>query len=281
MKTISAKILADTISPAGDRITTMELCYPRIPVHSQLMAYRLFARNARSSRAVPTATLLREVRDNPALPIFWGENQRGMVARSELSHRRAAIARAIVGVTRFPNLLAAQALAKLGLHKQTANRILEPWMWIHTVFTASYQSFGARPWENLFSQRIHEDAQPEFCELATLMRDALEDSIPEIGTVHLPYVNAVADLGLEDAIKVSAARCARVSYKPFGGVAEDIGADLRLAAKLLGARPAHLSPFEHPCTAFPGQCGPFYGWQSARSLLESPKGREPIGETYE
>src|SRR5271154_6789375 len=81
----SAKILADSISPAGRRLTTWELTYPRF-VHAELMTHRLFSRNSASSRAIPNEKLRKRVQDDPALPLWWGKNQAGMQAREELSN---------------------------------------------------------------------------------------------------------------------------------------------------------------------------------------------------
>ena len=39
----SAKIIADSVNPVGDRLTTFELCYPRM-VHAELMTHRVFSR---------------------------------------------------------------------------------------------------------------------------------------------------------------------------------------------------------------------------------------------
>jgi len=74
---LSAKILKDSISPEGVRLTTMELVYPRF-IHSELMTHRVFSRNASSSRAIPTKRAIQMIRDHPALPASWRMNQRGM-----------------------------------------------------------------------------------------------------------------------------------------------------------------------------------------------------------
>src|SRR5574343_569748 len=80
---ITAKIIKDSISPVGKRITTFELEYPRF-VHSELMTHRVFSRNAASSRAIPIETMIKQVLENPAMPVWWGKNQAGMQAKEEL-----------------------------------------------------------------------------------------------------------------------------------------------------------------------------------------------------
>ncbi len=81
---ISAKIIADSISPDDVRLTTFELEYPRF-IHAEFMTHRLFSRNAASSRAIPVSKMIDLVETNTAKPIHWGKNQPGMSAKEELS----------------------------------------------------------------------------------------------------------------------------------------------------------------------------------------------------
>ena len=67
---ITAKVICDSISPSGVRLTTMELNYHRF-IHSEFMTHRMFSRNASSSRAIPTTKMLEQIRSNPAMPIHW------------------------------------------------------------------------------------------------------------------------------------------------------------------------------------------------------------------
>ena len=71
---ISAKIIADSVSPAGKRVTTYELNYPRF-VHAEFMTHRLFSRNAASSRAIPVPKMIDNIKANTAMPIpSWGSS---------------------------------------------------------------------------------------------------------------------------------------------------------------------------------------------------------------
>src|SRR3990167_1565104 len=132
--TISATVIADSISDAGIRITTMQLRYPRF-IHAEFMTHRGFSRNASSSRAVPTAKLLEEVRSDAlrAAPIFWGKNQPGMQAAEELSGYQLELAKAEWRSAAFGAAARAESLASLGAHKQIVNRILEPFTHINVV----------------------------------------------------------------------------------------------------------------------------------------------------
>ncbi len=78
-----AVVLADSLSPAGHRLTTFEATYPRI-VHSEMMTHRMLARNSASTRAIPLVTQLRNLLQNPFIPERFGVNQPGMQAFSHL-----------------------------------------------------------------------------------------------------------------------------------------------------------------------------------------------------
>ena len=81
---IKAEIIAHSKSSVnGKEIVTFSLEYPRF-IHSELMTHRLFSRNAASSRAIPVAKMIEQVRNDPAMPVHWGKNQHGMQAKQEL-----------------------------------------------------------------------------------------------------------------------------------------------------------------------------------------------------
>lgn len=254
--TISAKIIADSISTAGKCITTMQLCYPRF-IHAEFMTHRVFSRNASSSRAIPVAKMIEQVRTNPAMPIHWGKNQAGMQANEELAGHELWQVQEVWKNTANIAANYAETMTKLGLHKQVANRILEPFQHIHVVVTST-------EWDNFFELRAHKDAQPEIQELAIQMRNVINASKPtplDEGEWHLPYVTdddwtvvgrllkGMPPQQIVDVLrKVSAARCCRVSYLKHDGSASDIEEDLALCDRLVGAKPLHASPFEHQAT---------------------------------
>lgn len=241
---ISAKIVADSISKHGIRLTTMELNYPRF-IHSEFLTHRVFSRNAASSRAIPIEKMLKQVQENPAMPVHWGKNQPGMQAKEEVENSRDAALEwkrcAIDAVE------SAEWLSHYNLHKQIVNRVLEPFQWIKVIVTAT-------EWDNFFKLRLHPDAQPEMMVLAERMKEAMEDSTPKelaVGEWHAPYYygsftdeKGNSDVGT--ALKCSVARCARVSYLNHDNSTPNIEKDLLLADKLLEA--GHFSPFEHQAT---------------------------------
>lgn len=140
----------------------------------------------------------------------------------------------------------AERLLRLGAHKQWANRVLEPYLYVHGIVTAT-------EWSNFFELRDHKDAQPEIRTLAKAIRSAIDDSTPEVlepGEWHLPFVTDFEKdwLDLETQKKVSVARCARTSYLTHDGNQPTVIKDLSLYQDLVGARPLHASPAEHQAT---------------------------------
>ena len=113
-----ATVICDSISPAGVRITTMELMYPRF-IHGQLLTHRAFSRGSASSRATPTRVLLDEVRKHPVTPTVWRRNQRGMSGGEELPDAEAALAEVEWLAACEYAASAAERIANMGVAKET------------------------------------------------------------------------------------------------------------------------------------------------------------------
>ena len=280
--TIQAKIIEDSISSTGKRITTFQLLYPRF-IHAELLTHRVFSRNASSSRAIPVSKMIQMVRENPAMPIHWGKNQPGMQANEELMLGDRYRAEVLWREAAQKAASVAERMMEMGLHKQVANRILEPFQHISVVLTAT-------DLDNWFELRAHPDAQPEIQALAIEMQKAIAESIPhelDVGEWHLPYVtldernDRFFKNNPELLRQVSAARCCRVSYLRHDGTAASVSDDLALCEKLVGAKPLHASPFEHQATPDyyvkdmeaghwkqPELHGNFTGWCQYRKMIE-------------
>jgi thymidylate synthase ThyX len=233
-----AKIITDSVSPHGVRLTTMEIVIPRI-VLAEFNTHRALSRNSASSRAIPITTMVKRVIDDPYIPEQWGVNGKGMQAHGALEGSDAAQAEDAWLGARDSALAYVRELLVLNVHKQTANRLLEPWMW-HTVIVS------ATEWSNFFHLRCHPAAHPAIRNTAEAMRDAMAASTPrelDFSEWHLPLVDERDNgLRLADKIKMSVARCARVSYLTHDGV-RDAQADIDLHDRLLDG--GHMSPFEH------------------------------------
>lgn len=258
----SCKILADSRHPNGNRLTTMEVRYPRI-IHSELLTHKRSSRNSASSRAIPIAKMLADVDRDPFLPIHWGAAQSGMQAYDEVSPEVQEVAKQKILAHFQQALQLCRELTDLGLAKQVVNRYIEPWMWITVVVSGTTSS-----WANMFALRCHHMAEPHFQKIAKMARAAMKDSTPRLlayGQWHLPYFGFLGDedIAAEDAPKVSAARCARISYLTQAGI-RDVAEDVKLYDRLVAQEPKHASALEHPaeCMQLTG-CGAGVSYEQA------------------
>lgn len=265
---IKAEILLDSVcSFTNKRITTFILTYPRF-IHSELMTHRVFSRNAASSRAIPVKKMIEDIRSEPAMPVFWGKNQAGMQAATELDPLQQEKAKEIWIKACESAIGYAEELMSIGLHKQIANRILEPWFHMRTIMTAT-------EFENFYGLRRHKDAQPEFKVLADKMFEAQMASTPKEmrwADWHLPFVrDDERNMDLDILKKISVARCCRVSYLNVDGSNPDVEKDLALHDKLLES--GHMSPMEHAAQAMPNLdfYGNFSGWKQYRKFIANEK----------
>jgi thymidylate synthase ThyX len=255
----AAQILLDS-TYNNSRLTTFVVTYPRI-VHSEFMTHRVFSRNAASSRAIPFKKMLEQVRTDPFYPVWWGSNQPGMVADREVSN--IGLAKASWTEALDQAIESAQALDKAGLHKQIVNRILEPFSWITVILTGT-------DYDNFFLLRCAKDAQPELRKIALLMKDLYYTNVPIERSLHAPYIQPDEEhLPALDKMKISAARCARVSYLTHEGT-RDVSKDFVLAERLLSSR--HMSPFEHPCVPSDGRNANLTGWKAYRKEIPGEAG---------
>ena len=290
--TIDVKVILDSVAPNGVRLTTFELTYPRF-IHSELMTHRVFSRNAASSRAVPTKKKIERIRQDMAMPVEWGVNQKGMQAAGPLPPEEAALAERLwreagaqalehaeymIGVRchqcgwvfaeadrgKETFTCSCSETVKLDLHKQVANRIIEPWDHITVVLSTTKLANHRKLRTEIDKQTGRPLPDPTYFELATKMHAAADASTPYkvlLHDWHLPYVYrdtlidgvTIRDMSDEDADaingdlsvakKVSVGRCARVSYLRQGQ--GDIEENIKLHDRLLVG---HWAPFEHVAT---------------------------------
>ncbi len=260
--TVTAKVIADSVSEFSPRLLTLELEYPRF-IHAEVMTHRTFSRNASSSRAIPTRRMHRNIRENPALPESFRMNEPGMQGFTVASDEVTAKALYWIDRHREFSIFVAEQLDALGLHKQIVNRYTEPHQHIRVVLTSCQ-------WDNFDWLRQHHMAEPTMCVLAEAIYAARQNSTPKVlkpGEWHLSYItdsdydsaeqmqNRFALDTLEILRRMSAARCARVSYNNFDGKPTSIEADLALFDKLITRQaaadqfdPLHASPVEHQAT---------------------------------
>jgi len=265
---IEVKVIKDSIAKNKVRIVTLQLKFHRY-VLAEFNTHRVFSRNASSSRAIPVKTMLKQVWNDPAMPLRLGSNKPGMQSGESLDGWRASVATTLWKSAAKAACIFAWGMMKVGLHKQWANRVLEPWQYIHVIVTST-------EWDNFFSLRIHEDAQPEIAYLAKLMQSAITDSVPQLlsdAEWHLPYVTS-REAGLypiDVLCKLASARCCRVSYLKHDGSSPPVSDDITLYDRLVGSEPLHASPLEHIATPLADAnawTGNLRGWFQYRKHVE-------------
>lgn len=243
-------------------IRTWELVYPRY-IHSELMTHRVFSRNASSSRATPTSVLIDEVRKNPVFFDSVGANKRGMQAGEEVSDEiRDEFKKEWAQLGRFVAMYVEMWNKKYGIHKQVANRALEPWLPIRTLVTAT--DLG-----NFYSLRLAPDAQPEMQSLAMAMKLSERETDWHTMSVHIPYMEYFEGTRAEQAVR-SVAACARVSVLRNNGRETTYEEDLEFVEGLW--KNGHLSPFEHLAVRQTDgevlRCNLNEPWVNIRTLME-------------
>lgn len=299
-----AEVLADSISPDGVRLTTLQVRYPHA-VHKDMLTHRVFERNFMSFRAYPIEKVVEMVRDNPFVPEEFSARERGMDVGEAIADQEEAVALWLDARDHAVN--SALGLIGLGVNKGHVNVLLQDFAWITGIITAT-------EWSNFWALRAFppEGSKPraEVQRIAGMMHEAMEASAPrrlDYGEPHLPMVRqydrhdaadrassatGTTDYGglvrsAEDTLlRVSTGRVARVSYLTHDGV-RDMDMDVGLHDRLLGN--GHMSPFGHPAWPIPltgpkyveapdprvGRVpargpdwrGPLWGWCSYRSSI--------------
>jgi hypothetical protein len=238
----ACKILADSISPAGHRITSFEATFPRI-VLAEVNTHCALARCSASSRAIPVEDKVAAILRDPFVPEAFKRNRGGMQPGEALEGEADVLARASWHRGMSYAIGEAHTQDEIGVHKQYANRLIEPFSWHTAVITAT-------DWDNFFHLRVNPLAQGEFQTIAKMMLDARDANEPRAlnyGDWHLPYVEAAEAFSLEvegfDPVKVSVARCARVSRERQNDIRSPADEMKMFDERLLAA--GHMSPLEH------------------------------------
>lgn len=285
---VEAEVLLDSISPQGDRLTTVELTLHRAGL-PELNTHRGLSKNSASSRAIPITKTLKKVAEDPALPLVWGSEKKGMQSGPPLTGYDLVEAEGLFERIQEYTVREIRAYVErhpltreddTRLHKSWLNRPLEWFSW-HTVILSGTDAM----WKNFFRLRstyFTDKAWAEIAIPANFIFDAMQNSTPNevnYGEWHTPLIRPEDDFSEyarpDEARKfVSVGRTARVSYLTHAGV-RDIKEDLRLAGDLCVTPPdpIHASPFEHvatPCWPRDGRHpGNFNGWRQLRHWVES------------
>lgn len=283
-----SKIIKDSLNAHNKRrLTTFVVEFPRF-INAEFLRHRALSFSSASSRAIPAKKVIQNIQDNTAIPVYWGKNQKGMQAKEQLqgSERKAAIDAWLDA--RDSAIEHCKRLIDLGVHKQIANRVLEPFQNIKLIVSGT-------EWENFFALRAHPDAQPEFQELAYRMLNQYNNSKPEriepvkyatcsmykawnmsnddtrkemAQHAHIPFGDKMEYITADDKLRVASSRCARISYNTFDGDM-NIEKDLELFERLMSGNPKHASPTEHIAFAIEedANIGNFQGWYQFRKMF--------------
>lgn len=234
MHDIIANVVADT-TYRGRRLLTLVCDYPRF-IHPQVMTYGMIRKSTSSSRAIPVKRQLELSQDDPFIPRKLSRNQPGMGAEHVLDDASYADAAGLIREHYEAARVLAQKLDALGVHKQHANRYLEPWLMARCTMTGAVQAF-----EHLISQRAgpgsEVDVQPEMHELACRIRDAIKESVTRHRQWHVPYCQH--PVPQFDDVCYAIARAARDSYRR-----DDVKPEFMDRLRSLQDE-GHLGPFEH------------------------------------
>lgn len=244
----SAVVIEDSLAENGKRLTTImatlpRFCLPELATHRRLS---LLSMNAASSRAIPAEKRVEMARYHPVVPLHFGKRQKGMQAAEELTGEKRDEAYSIWNDARQHAVRRAEDAIHCGGHKQWVSRMLEPYLWVTVLLTGT-------EWANAFHLRLDKAAQPEMAMFMWKVAEAYFGSTPRLLDYtewHLPFVTDEERKDYRDPefmydgllCKISAARCARLSYNNFDG-GRDTGKDIDLAKRLFDS--GHYSPAEH------------------------------------
>src|SRR6056300_800481 len=256
---IKAKIVQDSSLPTGERLLTFSVMYGRL-IHSELLRHRAASHSVKSSRAIPTHKYRAEVMENIYVPVKFGTKKKGMQA-GEPTFLTKFYGEKIWKLSSKFACFFHWMMEKFGIHKEVANRVLEPYVWVEETITVEADAL-----KEIANLRIHDDAQEDVRRIVEEMVYEMDRSTPvELNQEqwHVPYVvrrqvenemiytdNIGNKLTLDQAIICSAARCARSSYANHDNSMSSYDKDIGLAKQLIGSEPMHLSPFEHQARPF-------------------------------
>ncbi len=270
---ITAKIILDSICPTSkgkSRLITVQTTSPKW-LDAEIEKHRMLSSNSSSSRALPVKAQLDAVATDPYIPQDVRHPEKGMQGHERIEHPR--------GFELMVKDLASQTVSLLKLreastqyHKQHVNRYLEPFSIQSKVITGNYEAF-----QGMLKLRMSKFADPAIQRWAEAVDAAIKLSEPQkLGEWmwHLPYID-IEEMGEVEDIRtlclMSAARCAKVSYKNEGNT-YPIAKEVKFAERLL--RDQHMSPFEHQAKPFPVVVETHTAWPDGMTALS--RSMEPL-----
>lgn len=145
---ISAEVVADSLSPQGDRLTSLLITFPRI-ILAEVNTHRMLSKNTSSSRAIPFKKMVEAVENDPFIPIAWQKEHKGMQGTEYFTDKKEIEEKEMYWITASKSAVnMAQKLNNHNTTKQLCNRLLEPFMWTTMLITGSKEG-----WDNFFELR--------------------------------------------------------------------------------------------------------------------------------
>jgi hypothetical protein len=216
-----------------------------------------FNLSANSARAIPANKYLQKILDNPFIPIWTGkqagmsgsvvtEQQKEEATYLWLEHLQSDIVD--TGTAQY-----VEDLIELGIHKQNANRLLSPYAYTTCILSGT-------EWDNFWSLRIAPEAQPEFKEIAIMLKELYDNADWKESKYHIPFYDDIVKtyykeldkIGnsneeyVNNVMKVSASMCAKLSYNTQDNE-DTLEKHLERANMLIEHK--HQEPFSHQAIA--------------------------------
>lgn len=239
---IQVDIVAHTRLPNDAEFVSWRWRLPAF-LDGEWRTHRQISKNASSFRAIPISRMIENVTDDPFIRWHWTLQEKGMQGHRRADDIAASYARSAWLEARDACVKSAMSLATLGLHKQDANRLLQPWVWMEWLNTARVKHLN-----HLYALRDEGMAEPHFKDFVVRLMEEVEDSKVESNDAHLPYVSSADrdNWSLASCAYASAARCRRVSLFRLDGTGDsNFAADVASGEEMAMTSPLHATPFEH------------------------------------
>ena len=226
---------------------------------ADLNTHRALSKSSARSQYAPLSRFVEQTKLHTFYPSWVGRNDSDMKTGSELGEENEERFRYewMLGASVMCGI--AETADKLSVHKQIANRLMEPFQYVTTLVSAT-------EWTNFFKVECASN-QHEMKALAYKMLSAYVESKPEKNDNHIPFGDQM-DHGLSAVEKrlIACARCARIGYDNYDGT-RDTDEDLRQAERLMTPGSYHV--FEHVAQAHINDTfiGNFRGWVQQRKKI--------------
>ena len=239
-------------------------------VWCEILTHKRASRNASSNRAMPLQTNLNL---GYFIPDFFYSKQKGMSSGDKLDDDIQIKAHEIWIKTWEYCKNSMIELDNIGVAKEQASRVLPTFKIMKGLVTATQDG-----WNKIFELRISPMADKSMFELATKIKNSIDEKEWNYSYLHQPFLLNDEKL-LQDSGYLAAGRIARLSY----GDIKNKDGDIELGKRLL--KDGHFSCFEHsakwveepllsnlsskPEDKYVDEYGYIYGWENLRSTLEN------------